>query len=160
MQRRSLADITAVARVSSSPERAARRRRLSRLAELLEQQSQPVRLFSTMECYPPKRRIALRQEGSPLSIAFADPGFRREGLAGDSVGEGAAFFGLSPGEAHALLCDCNYGGLTRIGAPLSQLVAERARRLARKRTLAEWRAEIALRLSRLAAVFSARGARG
>lgn len=92
-----------------------------------------------MECYPRRERMALRVERSPLAFAFRDAQFRREGLTGDSVGEGMAFFNLSMSEAHALLCDCHYGGFALFRAPLASLVAQRARKLAAKRCLAEWR---------------------
>ncbi|QGM97400.1 hypothetical protein [Methylocystis parvus] len=144
MKPQTIDDISSAARVSRHPFPAwmLRRRRLERLAELLEAAPTPARLFVTMECYPRRDRLMLRQEGSPLFVAFADPLFRREGLTGDSVADGVAFFGLSLREAHALLCDCGYGGVMRMGAPLNGLIAARARRLASKRTFAEWRDRI------------------
>ncbi len=96
-----------------------------------------------MECYRRKERLALSQPGSPLSFAYDDVSFRREGLAGETVGDGVAFFGLSMSEAHTLLCDCGYGGVARMGAPLAQLVAARARSLAAKPSLAEIRFRLA-----------------
>jgi hypothetical protein len=120
-----------------------RRRRLERLADLLERRDEPVRLFTTMECYPRRERLALRQPGSPLALACRDPQFRREGLHGDRVGDAVVFFKLSLSEAHALLCDCRYGAFSLSGEPLAQRIARRARNLAAKRNFDEWRALLA-----------------
>lgn len=145
MERRPIDQIARTARVSRAdcPDWMLRRQRLERLAGLIQAAEKPVRLFITMECYAKKERLALRHDGSPLTIAFKDPLFRQEGLAGDSVREGMAFFRLSLREAHALLCDCGYGGVMRMGASLNNLVAARASQLAAKRSFAEWRDRIA-----------------
>ncbi|WP_457798013.1 hypothetical protein [Methylocystis sp. S23] len=145
MKPRTIEELSLAARVSrpDGPAWMLRRRRLERLACLLEAAREPARLFITMECYRKRERLALKQDGSPLSIAFRDPLLRLEGMSGDSVGDGVAFFGLSQREAHALLCDCGYGGVMRMGAPLNRLIAGRARKLAAKRSLAEWRDRVA-----------------
>lgn len=142
MERRAVSELVGKSRIYGPDklEWAERRRRLERLAGLLESTEEPVKLFVTMECYPRKERLMLRLERSPLALAYRDAQFRREGLAGDSVGEGMAFFNLSMREAHALLCECGYGPFSLLGAPLSRLVARRARKLAAKRNLEEWRA--------------------
>ncbi len=141
MERRAIAELVGTARIYGPDglEWAVRRRRLERLAGLLESTHEPVKLFSTMECYPRRERLMLRLDRSALAIAYRDAEFRREGLKGDSVGEGMAFFNLSMREAHALLCDCRYGALSLLGAPLSRQIARRARKLAAKRSLEEWR---------------------
>lgn len=141
MKRHSIKETPAYGRISKPdcPDWALRRLRLERLARLLDAEKEPVRLFSTMECYPKKKRLALRQDGSPLAIAFKDSIFRIEGLAGDSVADGVSFFKLSLAEAHTLLCDCHYGGVLHIGQPLGEQVAQRARSLAAKHTFAELR---------------------
>lgn len=152
MERHALSELAGKARIHGSGdglEWAERRRRLERLAGLLETTRAPVRLFTTMECYPRRERLRLRQDRSPLALAFHDAQFRREGLTGDSVGEGMAFFHLSMGEAHDLLCDCGYGGLAMFRTPLAMLVARRARKLAARRNLAEWRALLAIVAGRL-----------
>jgi hypothetical protein len=145
MKQRTINQLAEIARVSPAdcPKWALRRRRLSRLSRLLETDGTPVRLFTTLECYRGSERLGLRQPGSPLALAYGDPIFRREGLKGDSIGDGIAFFGLSMREAHALLCDCGYGGPARVGATISALVAERARALAAKRSFAEIRDRLA-----------------
>ncbi|WP_424360142.1 hypothetical protein [Methylocystis parvus] len=145
MERRPIDQIARTARVARAdcPDWMLRRQRLERLAGLIETAEKPVRLFITMECYAKQERLALRHDGSPLTIAFRDPLFRQEGLTGDSVREGMTFFRLSLREAHALLCDCGYGGVMRMGASLNNLVAARARGLAAKRSFAEWRDRLA-----------------
>ncbi|GLI92309.1 hypothetical protein [Methylocystis echinoides] len=141
MERRAIQELARKARVYGPEyaEWALRRRRLERFAALLESTEGPVRLFSMMECYSKRERLALRLERSPLALAWQDAEFRRDGLRGDSVGEGVEFFNLSMREAHGLLCDCGYGGMAMFRTPLSHLVAQRARRLAAKRCWTEWR---------------------
>jgi hypothetical protein len=57
----------------------------------------------------PTDRAGLRADDSPLSVAFADPRLRADGLAGDTVGDVIAFFGVSELELHNILCFCHYG---------------------------------------------------
>ena len=52
----------------------------------------------------------LRGDETPITVAFADPVLREEGLAGDTIGDALAFFKLSHGQTHRLLCDCHYHG--------------------------------------------------
>ncbi len=75
-------------------------------------------------------RPYLRADRSPLTIAFEDEGFKREGLTGDRLGDIMGFFELSEAEAHHLLCYCHYAG-----SVTSNMVAERARELAKRGTL-------------------------
>lgn len=102
-----------------------RRRRLERLAALLESHTGPVRLFAQIEAIPGRRRRSMRREMSPFSIAYLDPVFRTEGLEGDTIGEASVFFGLSSSETHELVCDCHYFGPVN-----GRTVAERARYMA------------------------------
>lgn len=122
---------------------ALRRRRLERLAVLLETSKTPVRLFSDLECYKRKERLTLRLADSALAVAYDDAFFRGEGLHGDSVADAVAFFRLSLREAHKLLCDCDYAWNEMTpGAVLNKAVASRAHKLAAKRSLGEWVASI------------------
>ena len=57
----------------------------------------------------PTDRAGLRADDSPLSVAFADPRLRADGLAGDTVGDAIGFFGVSELELHNILCFCHYG---------------------------------------------------
>jgi hypothetical protein len=145
MEHRTIDQIAKDARIArvdggdySAPWWIVRRQRLERLASLLDNYKEPIRLFSEMECFPKKERLALRQGGSPLAVAFDDPEFRKEGLGGDSIGDGLAFFHLSMTEAHQLLCYCGYPeGRYRGGGPTADMVARRTRSIASRRSLPE-----------------------
>ena len=127
MKYRTLDEIRPVAdvRPAASP-REIRRRRLERLAQVLERHEGPVRLLSRIEYYPDEDRRAWREDGSPLFIAFADPEFRREGLVSDRFGDVMGFFQLSWGDAQHVFCDCHFPG--RVS---SQMIADRVREIAR-----------------------------
>jgi hypothetical protein len=114
-----------------------RRRRLERLARLLDDHQGPLLLFSDMECYSKVERLALRQDASPLTVAFKDSQFRSQGLTGDSIGDAMRFFHLSMTEAHQLLCYCGYAETRRQSAPTSTMIAQHARSIAARRTFAE-----------------------
>lgn len=75
MQHQTLEQGTQVARAPAAQESdwASWRHGLERFANLLERRPEPVRAFSTMECYPARQRQAVRQPGSPLAIAFPGP---------------------------------------------------------------------------------------
>jgi hypothetical protein len=109
-----------------------RQQRLERLADILDRHDRMVHLLYRMEYAPARERPSLREDNSPLALAYQDDGFRREGLSGDSLGEIMKFFQLSDHEAHHLLCYCHYAG-----SVTSKMIAERARELARKKTLGQ-----------------------
>lgn len=109
-----------------------RQQRLQRLAEILDQHDDTVPLLSRMEYAPWNERPYLRADRSPLTIAFEDEVFRREGLAGDRLGDIMGFLELTDREAHHLLCYCHYAS-----SVTSKMVAERARELASKKTLGQ-----------------------
>ena len=110
-----------------------RRRRLLRLALLLENHPGPIKLFRGLEFLNDSERTLLRCDNSPLSIAFADPTFRTDGLRGDLYGQGMEFFHLSDDEAHHMLCDCHFHSR----APSGQMIAHRTRTIANRKTLLE-----------------------
>jgi hypothetical protein len=62
-----------------------------------------------VEYLSPARRAQLRADESLLSVAFADPRLRAEGLAGDAMGDAVAFFGVSEHELHDIVCFCHHG---------------------------------------------------
>ena len=79
-----------------SSARLTRRERLERWAEALERD--PGRRLSTLheiEHKPRDERRALRVENSPLSVAFADPVLRADGLASDKFGDATDYFELA-----------------------------------------------------------------
>lgn len=88
-----------------------RAERLKRWAELLQAEGRrPLIPLRWVEFYTQAERPRLRQDGSPIALAYADPLLRAQGLAGDTLGDAQAFFGLSEDEAHELLCDCHFHG--------------------------------------------------
>src|SRR5262245_14120017 len=129
---RKQAGVTPLAPSSRESRRARRRERLERFATLLERYNAPVRLLSRIEYLPRAERLLLREDQSPLTIAFRDPVLREQGLASDRLGDAMAFFDLTPGEAHHLLCDCHYAG-----AVTTHTMAARARAIANRITLGE-----------------------
>jgi hypothetical protein len=136
MKHRTLEEIRPVAQVVAvgpDPARAIRRERLERLATLLENHKGPLRLLSRMEFLPEQERMLLRDEFSPLTVAYRDPLLRAQGLKGDCLGDAMTFFDLSSREAHYLLCDCHHyaGMVTR------QMLADRTRAVAQRMSFRE-----------------------
>jgi hypothetical protein len=87
-----------------------RSERLDRWAELLERN--PDRRLATLhqtEYQPAGARAAMRSDGSPISVAFADPVLRAAGLENDSYGEAKRFFELTDGQLHRVICYCHFG---------------------------------------------------
>jgi hypothetical protein len=62
-----------------------------------------------LEYLPANKRHRLRADDSLLSVAFADPRLRAEGLAGDTMGDAVAFFGVGERELHDIVCFCHHG---------------------------------------------------
>src|SRR3954447_1127738 len=115
------ADVLAVPDLPASPGRS-RRERLERWAELLEREPERrLRALHGIEYGTPDERLAYRADGSPLAVAYADPVLRAAGLAGDTVGDAAEFFGLSHGQLHDLLCFCHHGGTVAASTAASQV---------------------------------------
>jgi hypothetical protein len=84
--------------------------RLERWAMLLARQ--PERQLSSVEEIEygtVRQQEAKRADDSALSVAFADPVLREQGLESDRVGDAARFFELSHWEMHQLVCSCHYG---------------------------------------------------
>lgn len=134
MEHKKFDEIERLARIVPIREpKMSRRERLDRWATLLEQHGQkPLKALRQIEFLPGHEREAARSDNSPLSIAFADPVLRQEGLASDRFGDALAFFELPVGQAHYLLCDCHYqGSMTGRG------VATRIRSIARRVTFGE-----------------------
>src|SRR3954470_1035334 len=115
------ADVLAAPDLPASPGRS-RRERLERWAELLEREpDRRLRALHGIEYGTPDERLAYRADGSPLAVAYADPVLRAAGLAGDTVGDAAEFFGLSHGQLHDLLCFCHHGGTVAASTAASQV---------------------------------------
>ena len=131
MKHRSIEEIGQVAEIiPAAMPQLSRCERLERWAAILMQQPlRPLSPFSRLEYLRGDVGAAMRQDNSPLALAYADPVLRAAGLAGDRIGDGTAFFGLSTNDAHVLLCDCHYQG-TMSGARVAAQVSALARRAA------------------------------
>ncbi|WP_157015338.1 hypothetical protein [Mesorhizobium xinjiangense] len=87
-----------------------RSEKLQRWAELLE--SVPGRRLSTLhetEYQVPARRMEMRSDNSPISVAFKDPVLRQQGMTADTYGEAKRFFELSDWQLHDIICYCHFG---------------------------------------------------
>lgn len=103
-----------------------RRARLDRWAELLDKEPQRrLRTLEELEYVRHSERALMRGDDTPLTVAFADPVLRAAGLKSDRYGDATAFFDLSEGDAHRLLCSCLNGRVME-----SARVAKRVRAIA------------------------------
>jgi hypothetical protein len=103
--------------------------RLELWVEALEREGgRRLRTLFEIEYAPPTKRAGLRADDSPLSVAFADPRLRADGLASDTVGDAAAFFGISELELHNILCFCHFGETM-----LAETAAARVRAVAKRK---------------------------
>ena len=126
-----LKPLATVTKMPALSKRDVRRQRLMRFATLLDAHQDSIRLFRQIEFMDDSERRSLRSDSSPLTIAFADPVLRDEGLKSDEFGEAVEFFDLTEREAHQLLCDCHFLGVR----PSSQILASRVRTVANQKTL-------------------------
>jgi len=83
-----------------------------------------LRTLRETEYKPVMEQLALRQENSPLSVAFDDPVLRSAGLKDHTFGEVARFFGLSHEQLHDVVCYCHFGETV-----VAEVVAACVRRL-------------------------------
>ncbi|KOF21432.1 hypothetical protein AC244_05515 [Ensifer adhaerens] len=117
-----------------------RRERLERWAELLEQS--PTRHLATLyetEHQTTTVRDTLRNDGSPISVAFDDPILRAAGMEDDTYGEALRFFELRDWQLHGVICYCHFGATvnaeTAARLVRSILTGERSGLFARLRAL-------------------------
>ncbi|MEW9310668.1 hypothetical protein [Labrys neptuniae] len=96
--------------LQSEPRLLTRAERRERWAQLLDRHDVPLIPFQRIETYSKTARGSLRVDHGPVALAYDDPVLRADGLAGDTLGDACAYFELSPGLAHRLLCDCQYRG--------------------------------------------------
>jgi hypothetical protein len=112
-----------------SPRPLSKSERLECWAEALEREGgRHLKTLFEIEHAPPLKRAALRADDSLLTVAFNDPRLRAEGLAGDTVGDAVAFFGVSEKELHDILCFCHHGATMAADAAAAQVRAAAARR--------------------------------
>jgi hypothetical protein len=107
------------------PQNLSKKELLERWAVALEKRKGArLRTLRETENKPMKQQSALRQENSPLTVAFEDPVLRSAGLTNDTFGEVARFFGLSHWQLHEVVCSCLSGETVA-----AEVVAARVRRL-------------------------------
>jgi hypothetical protein len=107
------------------PQKLTKKELLKRWSRALEnRKGARLRTLRETEYKPVKERLALREENSPLTVAFEDPVLRSAGLTSDRFGEAARFFGLSHGQLHEVVCYCHFGETVA-----AEAVAARVRRL-------------------------------
>ena len=103
-----------------------RAERLERWARMLEQHVGPILALNGIEYLRCKERRELKGDHAPMTIAFADPILRDQGLSGETLGETMDFFELSNQAVHELFCDCHHRG-TMTGSGLAESLREIAR---------------------------------
>ncbi len=112
MKLKTLEELKRVAEVRPplTRDRMSKRQRLERWAKVLELAPQRhLRSLFETEYMWPRRRYALREDNSPLTVAFEDPVLRAEGLESDRYGDALKFFELSDDELHHIVCYCHHG---------------------------------------------------
>ena len=124
MEYKSVAQLAQVATVNAAarPSRLSQIERLQRWVHLLE--LNPDRRLNTLfqtEYEKAVARNAMRAAYSPISVAFADPVLRHEGLVGDSYGDAKVFFDLKDQQLHQALCYCHYGSTLSAGSAAAAL---------------------------------------
>ena len=105
MEHRTSADLRGFAEVIH-PQKLSKKELLERWALALKQRKGArLNTLRETEYKPVKERLALRQDNSPLTVAFEDPVLRSAGLTNDTFGEVARFFGLSHWQLHEVVCN-------------------------------------------------------
>ena len=108
MEHKPLDQLRSVADVQPRP--LSRQERLQRWIDLLERD--PARRLNSLgeiEYKPPAERALVREDNSPLTLAYDDPVLRADGLASDRLGDVMRYFELSEGQTHYALCSCLSG---------------------------------------------------
>ena len=131
MEHRTSAELKGFAAVIC-PQKLSRKELLERWALALEKRKGTrLRTLRETEYKPVKEQLALREETSPLTVAFEDPVLRSAGLTSDRFGEVARFFGLSHWQLHDVVCNCHFGETVA-----AEAVAVRVRRLSGRSSFA------------------------
>jgi hypothetical protein len=92
------------------PQQLTRSQRLERWAIALERLGDArLRTLRETEHEYYYERQQMREDDSPLAVAFDEPVLRSAGLKDDTFGEAARFFTLSDWELHNILCYCHFG---------------------------------------------------
>ena len=116
MKHQTIAELTHVADVQPTKTVMTRCDRLERWAECLERAPRRrIRSLDGIEYGPRSQRREARENNSPLTLAFADPVLREEGLKSDKLGDALDFFEMSENEAHRVLCSRTHGRTMEAG---------------------------------------------
>src|SRR5690242_17152439 len=96
MRLRPLEEIRQSAAVYSSADAApmTRQERLERWATILDKHPGKVQMLHSTEFAAEPQRRVMRQDNSPIAVAYADPVLRLQGLAGDTYEDARQFFEL------------------------------------------------------------------
>ncbi|CDX39725.1 conserved hypothetical protein [Mesorhizobium plurifarium] len=122
MKHQTIEELHEVAEVAASLPAMTRPQRLEHWARLLEQNpEQCLAAFPGTEYMTLDARDKAQSLGSALSIAFADPMLRAEGLKNDTYGEAKRFFELTDWQLHAIVCHCHVGGTMKAGWAAAQV---------------------------------------
>lgn len=126
MKHHTLDELRTVAEVQpcSAARPMSREERLDRWAELLERNPhwRLSTLFET-EYQAPDVLAAMRNDHSPLSVAFGDPVLRAAGLSDDTFGEAKRFFELEDAQLHDVICYCHFGATVPAASAARQIRA-------------------------------------
>jgi hypothetical protein len=127
MEYRSRNDLADIAQVMPPAKlQMTRTERLLQWAAALDRMAgQPVQALFRLEFLDPRSRSSVRDDNSPISVAWKDPMLQAEGLDGDTVGDAQSFFELTDDQLHYLLCDCHFHGTMT-----ASMVAARLRNMA------------------------------
>lgn len=124
MEHRTSAELKGFAEVIR-PQELSKKELLERWVLALERREDArLRTLRETEYKTAEEQSALREENSPLTVAFEDPILRSAGLTSDRLGDAARFFGLSHWQLHEVVCNCHFGETVS-----ARVVAARVRRL-------------------------------
>jgi hypothetical protein len=111
-----------------SPRPMSKSERLTCWADALERQgARQLNTLFQVEYAPAERRAISRADDSLLTVAFNDLRLRAEGLAGDTMGDAVAFFGMSERQMHDIVCFCHHGPTIAANTAAAQIRAAAAR---------------------------------
>lgn len=136
MEHKGLDQLRSVADVQPRP--MTRQERLERWIHLLE--VNPTRRLNSLgeiEYKPPRERALMREDNSPLTVAYEDPILRADGLASDRLGDVMKYFELTDGQAHYALCSC-LGGRTMDSQSFAQRLRNTTETMGWQSTVGAW----------------------
>jgi hypothetical protein len=126
------------------PQQLTRSQRLERWALALEKLGDaPLQTLKETEHQRYHERMLMREDNSPLTVAFEEPVLRSAGLQDDTFGETRRFFDLSDGDLHNILCYCHFGPTVRASEVAARVRSVQARGHIREHAALLWGGAIA-----------------